>query len=238
MPFAFFFDSSVLIVLPALIFTMWAQARVRSAYSRYAQVGTRRGLSGAQVARRIMLENGIDDVEIEAIPGEMTDHYDPIHKVVRLSEGVYNGNSVAALGIASHEIGHVIQHARGYAPLKLRHFMYPVSSLGSKLGMGIFFLGFIACIFAASPATFFIAKLGIYFFGAAVVFTLVTLPVEFNASSRALRALAEGGYLMDDEMGGAKAVLNAAALTYVAAAAMAVLTLVRLMVLLGGVRDD
>jgi len=200
-------------------------------------VGTRYGLTGAQLARRIMQDNGIHEVEVNCIEGEMTDHYDPIKRVVNLSQGVYDGRSVAALGIAAHEVGHATQHATHYAPLQLRHFMYPMSALGSNLGWVLFAIGMFLGFFMHSGWGLLVAKLGVYFFGAAVAFTLVTLPVEFDASKRALRALTHGGYFDDEETAGARAVLNAAALTYVAAAAMALSQLFRMLLILGGMRD-
>lgn len=237
MPFGMFFDPTMIWIIPALLLTLWAQARVHSAYARFSQVGTRHGLTGAQLARRIMQDSGIHEVEVNCIEGEMTDHYDPTKRVVNLSQGVYDGRSVAALGIAAHEVGHATQHATHYAPLKLRHFIYPVSALGSNLGWVLFFVGLILAFALQSPWGVLLAKLGVYFFGAAVVFTLVTLPVEFDASKRALRALTQGGYLDDEETAGARAVLNAAALTYVAAAAMALSQLLRMLIILGGMRD-
>ncbi len=234
----FFFDPTMIVVVPAMLLAMWAQSRVKRAYQNYAQVGTVRGITGAQLARRMLADNGIEDVEVEATPGEMTDHYDPTAKVVRLSEGVYDGNSVAALGIAAHEVGHACQHATHYAPLHLRGLMYPVSAIGSNLGWILLMVGFGLAAFASGPLGIFVAKLGIYLFAAAVAFTLVTLPVEFNASKRAMYALVQGGYLTQDESAGAKAVLNAAALTYVAAAAVAISELLHMLLLFGNMRDE
>lgn len=236
--FGMFFDPTMIIILPALFFTMWAQYKVKSAYANYSQVGTRRGLTGAQLARRILADNGIENVDINCIPGELTDHYDPMKREVNLSEEVYEGRSVAALGIAAHEVGHAIQHATHYAPLQLRHAMYPMSALGSNLAWILFMGGIFLAILTHAPFGIYVAKFAVYLFGAAVAFTLVTLPVEFNASKRALVCLGRGGYLEDDELSGARAVLNAAALTYVAAAAMALSQLLRMLVILGGMRDE
>lgn len=222
----FFFTPYDLLVLPALILAVWAQAKVSSAYRRYAQVGTRSGLTGAQVAQLIMRDAGVPrDVQIEAIPGHLTDHYDPTKRVLRLSEDVYHGNSIAALGIAAHEVGHAIQHARSYVWLNLRGFMYPISRIGSTLAFPLFFIGI---IFAQNS---FLVSLAIWLFSAAVAFTVVTLPVEFDASRRAIQALSAGGYVTPEEQQGVKKVLGAAAMTYVAAAAMAVLELVRMLLI-------
>jgi Zn-dependent membrane protease YugP len=228
MPF-FFFDPTMVLLIPALLLAMWAQYKVKSSYAHFSQVSTRSGLTGSDVARRILRDAGVDPdaCGLEAIPGEMTDHYDPRSQTLRLSEGVFHGRSVAALGIAAHEVGHAIQHARGYAPLGLRNVVYPVCSIGSKLAFPLFFIGLIFP-FAFAPA---LMKAAILLFAAAVFFTLVTLPVEFNASSRALKALNTGGYLTTEELGGARQVLNAAALTYVASAAMAIMQLVRMLLI-------
>lgn len=212
----------IVIALVGMGLTLWAQMKVRSAYAKYSQVGVRSGVTGADIARRMMQVEGIDNVSLEIVPGEMTDHYDPRAKVVRLSQDVYHGQSIAALGIAAHEIGHVIQDARHYAPMRLRGFVYPVSSIGSMLGFPLAIAG----ILFSTPA---LLTLGIWLFAAAVAFTLITLPVEFNASSRALRALNSGGVMTQEELGGARKVLTAAALTYVAAAAVAVMNLLHLL---------
>ncbi len=237
MPFGMLFTPYDLLLIPAILLTLWAQARVKSAYARYAQVGVRAGFTGAQIARRIMLEAAVNDVDVEAVPGKMTDHYDPTKKVVRLSEGVYDGRSIAALGIAAHEVGHAIQHARSYAPMQVRSFIYPISSLGSNLAMPMIILGFLLTAFANISGAGVLITIGLWMFGASVAFTLVTLPVEFNASKRALQALSGGGYLDSEELSGARKVLNAAALTYVAAAAAAVLNLIRLLLIFGDQRD-
>lgn len=233
------FDPTFILLLPALLLALWAQIKVKSAYARYSQVGTRSGLTGSEVAQLILRDAGVSNAgswraagdgagcSIEPIPGELTDHYDPRSRTLRLSEAVYYGRSIAALGIAAHEVGHAIQHARMYAPLMLRSLVYPASSFGSFLAWPLFIIGLIA----ASPL---LIKAGILLFTCAVLFTVVTLPVEFNASNRALRALANGGYLAEDELVAARKVLSAAALTYVAAAAMAILQLLRMLVLARG----
>ncbi len=187
-------------------------------------------MTGADVAAVILENAGVRNVSLGMVPGEMTDHYDPAAKRVNLSQGVGAGASIAALGIAAHEVGHAIQDAQGYAPMKLRHFMYPVSSIGSTLAFPLIFAGL---IFSDSGFGF-LLQLGIYLFSAAVAFTIVTLPVEFDASRRAVKALAAGGYLTDDEMLGVRKVLGAAAMTYVAAAAAAVLNLLRILIIARG----
>ena len=223
----YFFYPADLLLIPAIVMVIWAQARVRAAYAKYGQVEVRSGITGAEIAQRIMLSEGVHDVGIEVVPGEMTDHYDPRDRTVHLSEGVYHGRSIAALGIAAHEVGHVIQHAHAYAPMHLRHVMYPVSSLGTTLGFPLVIGGILLSWFGLHVP--WLIHLGIWLYATAVAFTVVTLPVEFNASRRAVRALAGGGYLTQDELEGVRKVLSAAALTYVAAAAAALLQLLRLL---------
>jgi uncharacterized protein len=230
-----YLDSTIILILPAFAFAMWAQWKVKSTYRKYAQIGTRAGLTGAEVARRVMRDGDIPfagetsgagrGVGLEAIGGQLTDHYDPRDRTLRLSQDVYNGQSIAALGIAAHEVGHAIQHHRGYAPMHLRSLIYPVTGIGSTLAFPLFFIGLIIPQFA------YLMWAGILFFSAAVLFTIVTLPVEFNASSRALAALRDGNYLTPEEMKGARAVLSAAAMTYVAATAMAMTQLIRLILI-------
>ena len=231
--------SYLIFMLPAILFAFWAQWKVKSTYAKYAEVGTRSGLSGAEVAAHILHDAGIEvsgnptavpgraACAIESVPGELTDHYDPRDRTLRLSDDIYAGRSVAALGIAAHEVGHAIQHARLYAPLMLRTVVYPVCSLGSTLAWPLFIIGFMFHFPILIP-------LGIALYIFAVFFTVLTLPVEFNASRRALQCLSSGGYLTSDELAGARKVLTAAALTYVAAAAMAILELVRMLVLSRG----
>jgi Zn-dependent membrane protease YugP len=228
MPMMYGFSGvGLLVALVGMGLTLWAQMKVRSAYTKYSQVGVRSGVTGADIARRMMQVAGITNVGLEITPGQMTDHYDPRAKVVRLSQEVYHGQSVASLGIAAHEIGHVIQDAKGYAPMHIRSFVYPVSSLGTMLGFPLAIVGLMA---GWQP----LVSLGILLFAAAVVFTLITLPVEFNASRRAMVALADGGVMTQDELHGARKVLTAAALTYVAAAAVAVMNLLHLLSIAGG----
>jgi len=229
----FFWDYTWFLVIPPLILAIYAQARVRSTYSRYSQVGAASHLSAAQVARQILDTRGAQDVKIEKITGRLSDNYDPRHKVLRLSEGVYDSTSLAALGIAAHEAGHAIQHHNGYAPLAIRNAIYPVANIGSTLAFPLFFIGF---LLSQKRGPSMLMDLGILLFAGAVVFSVITLPVEFNASRQALAVLDERGYLNRTEMVGARKVLSAAALTYVASTAMAVMQLVR-MILIRGSRD-
>jgi len=234
----FYYDWTMVLILPGLIFSIWAQWKVKSTYSKYSRVGTRSGLSGAQVAARILRDANIGltgntagsrghAVGLEAIGGHLTDHYDPRDRTLRLSEEVYHGQSVASLGIAAHEVGHAIQHSTAYSMLLWRNAIYPVTNIASTLSWPLLFIG----LFMHFPM---LLNIGILLFAFAVVFTLITLPVEFDASRRAIRALASGGYLTDDELYGAKKVLSAAAWTYVAAAAVAILELVRLLLIARG----
>jgi len=224
-----FYDPTFLLVIPALFLAMYAQAKVQGTYAKFSRIPASRGYSGAQLARYILDDQRMLGVEIEAIPGKLTDHYDPRSKKLRLSQGVYHGSSVAALGIVAHEVGHAIQDARSYWPLKIRNSVVPAANVGSGLAFPLFFIGLLANL----P---FLMDIGIIFFSLAVAFSVITLPVEFNASRRAIRILADGRYLSENEIPFAKKVLSAAALTYVAATAMAVLNLVRL-VILRGARD-
>ena len=221
------FDSSMLIVLPAVALAFWAQSKVRSSYRDMSQVVSSSGLTGAQVARRILDSNGLHDVEVEAVPGELSDHYDPRDRVVRLSEGIYGNRSLAALGVAAHECGHAIQHASAYAFLKFRHALLGPANIGSTLAIPMFLIGMFINAFS------FLTTIGIAFFSFAVLFHLITLPVEFDASRRALRILGGSGYISDSEITGTRKVLDAAAWTYVASALMAVLQLIQLLVMRG-----
>jgi uncharacterized protein len=220
----FFSMRDLILIAPALVLSLYAQFKVRSTFNKMSQVRSGSGMTGAQVAESLLRRNGINDVRVEQVEGALTDHYDPTKKVLRLSEDVYHSNSLAALGVAAHETGHAIQHQKAYGPLALRSSMYPIANLGSTLAFPLFLAGMLLRMS-------FLIDIGIILFMGAVVFTLVTLPVEFNASSRALAQLSSGGYLRSDEVQGARRVLNAAALTYVAAAAMAVLQLVRLLLI-------
>jgi uncharacterized protein len=226
----FFWDPTLLLMIPGLIFTLWAQMKVKSAFDKYSKIGVRSGITGAEIARKILKSAGLEGVAVEPTPGHLTDHYDPTKGVLRLSDSVYGSRSIAALGVAAHEAGHAIQHAEKYPALVMRTVIAPAAATGSQLGIWIFMIGMFIGYFAHTNMTW-ILDIGIILFTAAVFFTIVTLPVEFNASKRAIMILRDGGYLTTDELPKAKAVLDAAALTYVAAAATAVLTLIRLIIL-------
>lgn len=227
----FFGDPTFLLVIPALILALYAQARVKGAYQRYSRVQALSRTTGAQAAHQLLQAAGAGEVTIEKAPGQLTDHYDPRKKVLRLSQGVHDSASIAALGIAAHEAGHALQHHQNYQPMHLRSLIYPVASLGSTLAFPLFFIGFIT-----SRGPNLLMDLGIILFAGAVAFSVVTLPVEFNASKRALALLEERRFLTADEMVGARKVLGAAALTYVASTAMAATQLLR-MFLLRSARD-
>jgi hypothetical protein len=230
MLYPFFFDPTFLLLIPALILAGWAQFKVKGTYDRYSRIAARNGLTAKDVARRILDANGLRNIPVERIAGSLTDHYDPKAKTLRLSETVFSSPSIAAIGVAAHEAGHALQDAEAYAPLKLRNSIVPVVSLGSGLAFPLFFIGFLF-------GTPLLMDVGILFFLGVLLFHLVTLPVEYNASGRALKILDSTGILAADEMKGARAVLNAAALTYVAATVMAALQLVRLL-MLRGMRND
>ena len=218
------YDPTFILLIPAVIFALYAQARVQGTFNKFSNVASLRGFSGADLARKILDHENLSEVKVEQTTGSLTDHYDPRSKTLRLSQPVYQSTSVAALGVVAHEIGHAVQDARAYSPLKFRNSIVPVASFGSNLAFPLFFVG----IFAGLP---FLMDLGILLFVLAVVFTVITLPVEFNASKRAIQLLSDGGYLTAQEIPLAKQVLSAAALTYVAATAMAVLNLVRLLMI-------
>ena len=224
----FFFDPTFILLIPALILAFYAQSKVKSTFARYSQVRSSRGFTGEQVARQLLDMRGLGDVKVESTKGALTDHYDPRSRKLALSETVHDSASVAALGVAAHETGHALQHADAYRPLMLRTNLVPVANFGSMLAFPLFIIGF---LFANSVG--WLMDVGIIVFSVAVAFSLVTLPVEFNASSRALALLRQGGYLNDQELPHARAVLNAAAWTYVAAATMAVSQLIRLLILRG-----
>ena len=226
------FPNSLYLILtvPALLLALYAQSKIRSSYRKYLAVPNSRGITGVQSAQMLMSRAGLTGVQIEGVPGELTDHYDPRGKVLRLSAGVANSRSVAALGIVAHEVGHAQQDWQGYMPMKMRSGLVPVVNLGTWLGPGLFILG----LFLQSPG---IAKLGLIIFSAAVIFTAVTLPVELNASSRALKLLQQTNLLDSQELTGARSVLNAAALTYWAALAQSISQLLYYGALVGGMRD-
>lgn len=210
---------------------IWAQSRVRKAYAKYSKIANSTGLTGAEVARRILDQNGLSDVKIQEVGGTLSDHYDPRSKTVRLSAGIYHGDSIAGTAVAAHEVGHAIQDSNNYVPLRFRHALVPVANLGSGLSYILIFVGIFLHLLQA-------ALLGIIFFAFAVLFQLVTLPVEFNASSRALDQIVSLGIVRNEEERKARKVLNAAALTYVAAALVAVLELLRFILMFVGMNND
>lgn len=225
------------LLFPAMILAMYAQSKVKSTFNKYSRVGNSYGLTGAEVAERLLRIAGINDVSVERIGGNLTDHYDPGHKVLRLSESVYSSQSLAAIGVAAHETGHAVQHATGYAALGIRSALVPVTNIGSKLSMPMIFIGVLLGSQAGSDMGYMLVQLGIAFFSLAVVFALVTLPVELNASARAVEMLDANGILSSSELAPVKKVLSAAALTYVASAAVAIAQLLRLLLLFGRRRD-
>lgn len=230
------FDWTYLIfVLPAMIFAMIASASVNSTFAKYSKQFSSRGVTGAQAARLVLDQNGLQNIPIEQISGKLTDHYDPRANVIRLSSEVYNGTSTASIGVACHEVGHAIQHATGYTPIKIRSAIVPITNIGSKLAVPLIIVG-IAC---SSLSEFFVwlAYIGIIAFSLTVVFQLVTLPTEFNASSRALETIRANNILTNEELKGSRKVLSAAAMTYVAALAVAVGQLLRLLIIVNGGRS-
>ncbi len=228
--YGYYFDPTYILVLIGAVLCLWAQARVSSTYKKYSRVRSRSGLTGAAAAQKILQMSGIYDVRIEHVRGELTDHYDPANKVLRLSDSVYGSSSIAAIGVAAHECGHAVQHDKGYAPLSIRTALVPVANIGSRAGIPLILLG------ALLGMNQLLIQIGIWVFALAVLFQVVTLPVEFNASGRALAMLGDYGMLERDETSGCRKVLSAAALTYVAAAASAILQLLRLVLLFGNNR--
>lgn len=225
----YYYDWTLVLILPAIIFAFYAQFKVSSAYNRYAKVSNRQNMTGAQAARKILDRNGMTNIPIEISSGKLSDHYDPGKKVMRLSPEVYNTASVAAVSIAAHESGHAIQHNLGYSPLKIRNSMVPVVNIASHLAWPLLIAGLI--IGATAQAGDLLFNLGILFFLGVVLFHAVTLPVEFNASSRAIEQMRELNIVYPDEVAGSKKVLSAAAMTYVAALAMAIANLIRILIL-------
>ena len=231
MPYGYYyrmFDPTYILVLIGVIISLWASAKVKTTYAKYSRVRSMSGMTGAQAAERILYSAGIYDVRIEHVRGDLTDHYDPRNRVLRLSDTVYGSTSVAAIGVAAHECGHAVQDQKDYAPLRIRNSLVPVANFGTMAAWPIIILGL---IFGASS---FLINLGILLFSLGVLFQLVTLPVEFDASRRAIEMLGSQGILYGDEVGQTKKVLSAAAMTYVAAAAAAILSLLRLLILFGG----
>lgn len=235
----FWGDWTVLVLIPAMIFAFWAQINVQMTFSRFKQVRNRRGLTAADVARRILDANGLNYVQIQRVSGELTDHYDPHAQVVRLSDSVYDSTSVAAIGVAAHEVGHACQHAEDYVPLRIRSAIIPMTRIGSMLAMPVFILGLLFAqlsLYGNMVGDVFM-MLGILLFSLSTLFQLVTLPTEFNASARALKTLESYGILDGDELVGARSTLRAAALTYVAALASSLASLLRLLLIFGGSRS-
>lgn len=222
-------DPTIFLVLIGVLLSLWAQNRVNSTFARYSRVRSFSGMTGAEAARRLLNAQGIYDVTVQPVSGKLTDHYDPRTKVVKLSDSVYNATSVAAIGVAAHECGHAMQHNEGYGPLRFRSALVPVANFGSQLSWPMILLGI---LFGGLGSP--LVQVGILMFSLAVLFQLVTLPVEFNASSRAVRLLDSQGILSGKEVDGTRKVLKAAALTYVAAAAGSILQLLRLVILFGG----
>lgn len=231
-----YFDwTYVILVLPAMLFSMWASAKVKNTFNRYSKVISSRRITGAEAAQRVLRANGIGNVRIEPISGSLTDHYDPSAKAVRLSQSVYGSTSIAAIGVACHEVGHAIQHAEGYTPVKIRTAIIPVTNFGSKLSMPLIVAGLLLSGF--SYRFTYLAYLGLACFALCAVFQLVTLPVEFNASRRALQSIAAQEILTEEELRGTKKVLSAAAMTYVAALAVTLMQLLRFFILINNRRD-
>lgn len=218
----FYYDSSMILLVPAIILTIYAQFKISSAYSKYSKINSIKGITGEQAAISILRDNGIYDIDVEVVSGKMTDHFDPAAKKIRLSKDVFYGTSIASVGIAAHEVGHAIQHNVGYAPIILRNKIVPIANFGASFSWGLFFLGLILSI---KPLLVF----GVILFSLTVLFQIVTLPVELNASNRAIKSIINLNLLYDNnEVKGAREVLNCAALTYIAATLMAIMQLIRL----------
>lgn len=220
----FYYDPTFIILIPAVLLSIYAQAKISMTFRKYLKVSSSKGITGAEAARIILDRNGLYDVPVEVISGNLTDHYDPSNRVLGLSSDVYYGDSVASIGVASHEAGHAIQHQQNYSFLIFRNTLFPVANIGSNLSWILIIIGFAIGMTG-------LVKIGVLFFAAVVLFQIVTLPVEFDASSRALNQIENNGILYSDEISGARKVLSAAALTYVAATLMAILQLVRLLMI-------
>ncbi|MBC3515564.1 zinc metallopeptidase [Neobittarella massiliensis] len=231
MPFFYFDYYYLLLVVPALLITVWAQYKVKSTFARYSRVLSSRGISGSRAAEDILRGAGLYDIRVEPVAGSLTDHYDPRAGVIRLSQDVYGSTSVASIGVAAHEAGHALQHAEHYAPLKLRNAIIPLTNLGSTLSIPLVLIGY---FMGAQP----LVTAGIVLFSLVVVFQLITLPVEFNASRRAIAIIGQQAMLSSEELQGAKKVLTAAALTYVASLLVSLANLLRLVLLFGRRRND
>ncbi len=237
MPYPYYYGldmTYIVLVLPCILLSLWASANVKSTFNKYSRQYSQRRLTGAEAAQRVLLANGVRGVRIERINGSLTDHFDPKTNVIRLSDDVYGNTSTAAIGVACHEAGHAVQYAESYAPIKLRAAIIPLTNFGSRIAMPLILLGILFSAFGSFSDTLVYA--GIACFGFSLVFQLVTLPVEFNASRRALQAIESGNLLTEEEQRGAKKTLTAAALTYVAATAVALAQLLRLIAIFGGRR--
>ncbi len=230
----FYFDYTYLIILPAFIFALWASARVSSTFKKYSKLYCKSGYTGAMAARTVLDRNGLYDVRIEHVQGHLSDHYDPRDNVIRLSDSVYNSTSAAAIGVACHEAGHAVQHAENYLPIKIRGALVPITNFGSQIGIWLFFIGVLLTYF--SETFVLLAYVGVALFSFTALFQLVTLPTEFNASNRAIKAIRQAGILDSEAENGAKKVLSAAALTYVAALAVSLSQIFRLLLILAGSR--
>lgn len=226
----------IILVLPFVLLSMWASANVNSTFKKYAQQYSSRRITGAEAAQRVLYAHGVRNVRIERVSGNLTDHFDPTTNVIRLSDGVYDNTSTAAIGVACHEAGHAVQYAQNYGPIKLRAAIIPVTNLGSKLAMPLILIGLLLSAFGSISTG--LVYLGIACFSLSLIFQLVTLPVEFNASRRAMETIESAGLLTAEEQKGAKKTLKAAAMTYVAATAVALMQLLRLVMLFGGRRRD
>ena len=237
MGWMYYYDYYFLIlVVPAMLIALWAQIKVKTTFASQSKRLSSRGLTGAQAAMQVLKYYGINDVRIERVAGDLTDHYDPRTNVIRLSDKVYNNTSIAAIGVACHEVGHAIQHATNYAPVKIRTAIVPITNLGAKLSVPLIILGLILSSFGEVFVT--IAYIGCALYGLVTIFQLVTLPTEFNASSRALKTIEETNLLQGEEFKQAKQVLSAAAMTYVAALAVSLAQLMRFLIIVGGRRND
>lgn len=225
----FYFDPLyLLMVSPAIILALYAQAKVRWTFNKYSKVRASSGLSGAETSKKILSQNGLTDIAVERTTGRLSDHYDPRRKILALSPEVYGGNSLASLGVAAHETGHALQHARRYFPMKIRSGLLPVANFGSQMAWPLLIIGFLLVGWLRTPIGYLLINIGIFAFGLAVLFQVINLPVEYNASRRAMTILRDGGYISQAEYRPTKSVLSAAALTYVAAAAAAILQLLYL----------
>lgn len=235
MPFFYMDWLYILLVLPAVIFAIIASAKVNSTFNRYSKQISRRGITGRETAERILASNGLSHIRVEQVSGKLTDHYDPKAEVIRLSSEVYSGTSTAAIGVAAHEAGHALQKSENYVPLRIRNAIIPATNVGSKLAIPLILLGLV--LTSVGSQFIWIAYAGVLCFGLSTLFQLVTLPTEFDASRRAMQCLESYGILSEDELQGSRKVLTAAAMTYVAALAVSLMQLIRLLIIVGGSRN-